>query len=102
MNHGSMKVAELARQFNMSKRNFERKFKKHVGLSPKSFSNIIRIEKCRSLIKSLNFNNLTEVSYMCNFYDQAHCVREFKSFVEETPKQYLSNVKKHSSPFKNI
>jgi AraC-like DNA-binding protein len=91
--NGSMKIDELAKKFNISRRHFERRFKKEVGLSPKQFSTIVRIEKSRSLIRSLNFNSLTEVGYECDYYDQAHFVREFKTFVKETPKQYFRRKK---------
>lgn len=91
--NGSMKIDELAKQLNMTRRHFERRFKKEVGLSPKQFSMIVRIEKTRSLIRSLNFNSLTDVGYECDYYDQAHFVREFKAFVKETPKQYFQGKK---------
>lgn len=96
-NHsGSIKNDELAKQFNMTKRHFERRFKKEVGLSPKQFSRIVRIEKARSLIRSLNFNSLTDIGYECDYYDQAHFIREFKEFVKETPKQYFQGKKQMS------
>ncbi|MEW5818050.1 MAG: AraC family transcriptional regulator, partial [Spirochaetota bacterium] len=94
--NGSLKIDELTKQLNITRRHFERRFKKEVGLSPKQFSRIVRIAKTRSLIRSLNFNSLTDVGYECNYYDQAHFIREFKAFVKETPKQYFQRKKQMS------
>lgn len=87
MSNLNKKLDALSKQLNITKRHFERKFKKEVGLLPKQFSSIVRIEKSRSMIRSLKFKSLTDVGLECDYFDQAHFIREFKTFVEETPKQ---------------
>ena len=57
---------------------------------------IVRIEKARSLIRSLNFNSLTDVGCELDYYDQAHFIRQFKSLVKETPSQYFKEKKQMS------
>ena len=93
---GSMKINDLSNCLKLTRRHFDRKFKKEVGLLPKQFSSIVRIEKSRSMIQSLKFNSLTEVSMEHDYFDQAHFIREFKAFVEETPKEYLQKKKRMS------
>lgn len=94
--NGSMKIDELARQLNITRRHLDRRFKKEVGLSPKQFSKIIRIGKARYLMRCADTTSLTDVGYDCNYYDQAHFVREFKEVVKETPKEYSQRKKRMS------
>lgn len=86
---GLIKVEEIAKRLGMSRRNCERKFKTYVGLTPKMFSRIVRIQAARLRIKTKNDSSLTEVGYETGFYDQAHFIREFKSIMNLTPKEYL-------------
>lgn len=86
---GNLKINELSKKLSLSMRQFERLFKKEVGLSPKQFSKILRMQKARSLISSKNFDSLTDISYESNYFDQAHFIKDFKVFVEETPKEYF-------------
>lgn len=91
--HGRLKNDVLAEKFSLSRRHFERRFKHETGLTVKQFSKIIRIQKARSLISLLGGNSLTEVGYECDYYDQSHFIREFKSLVRETPKNYQKRKK---------
>ena len=40
-------------------------------------------------MRSQDVESLTTVGYECDYYDQAHFIREFKDVVKLTPKQYL-------------
>jgi len=92
-NHGTLKAEELASLFSLSKRHFERRFKKEVGLSPKQFSRIVRVQKARTLMKTLQLDSLTQISYACDYFDQAHFIHDFKFFAKETPKEYINRKK---------
>lgn len=87
--YGSARIDSLSGELYLSRRQFERKFKQNVGLTPKQFSRIVRIQKARSLMRSQDVESLTTVGYECDYYDQAHFIREFKDVVKLTPKQYL-------------
>lgn len=85
---GHVRVADLAAARGVSSRSLERRFQKAVGLSPKVYAQIVRMELSRALIKSAETQTLTDIGLVANYYDQAHFIREFKTFVETTPKQY--------------
>lgn len=91
---GNVNIRELCYKFNISERNCERKFKKEIGLTPKEYSRIIRIQHTKDLISSLNTKSLVSISYENGFFDQSHFIREFKFFMNETPKGYF--VKKQN------
>ena len=90
---GNIKVIDLAKHFSLSKRHFDRRFKSEVGLSPKQFLKILRVQKARKILSNKEDNSLCEVSYDCNYFDQAHFTKEFKTFVKETPREYLHRKK---------
>lgn len=94
--HGLMKIEDLAKQFGMSRRNYERQFKTNVGLTPKRFSGIVRVQAARFQIKTQRDISLTDVGYATGFYDQAHFIREFKSIMNLTPKEYLLEKRQHT------
>ena len=84
--NGDVKITEIASDFGLSQKQFNRRFKVFTGFSPKLYSRIIRFE---SVIKShSNAQNLTDLAHLNNYYDQAHFIHEFKSFVGFTPKDF--------------
>lgn len=88
---GDISIECLCEQFSLSKRQIERIFKKEIGLSAKLFSRIIRMRNVRDTLSSLEIENLTSTGYNNGFFDQAHFIKEFKSFMNETPKNYYQN-----------
>jgi len=88
---GDISVEELSSYFDISVRQIERIFKKELGLTVKLFIRIIRLRNTRDKISSLKVDTLTNTAYDNGFFDQAHFIKEFKSFMSETPKNYYSN-----------
>lgn len=86
---GKINVEDLSKQYFLSSRQFERKFKTFSGFSPKLYSRIIRFQ---SAVNQYGNNNksLTEIAYDCGYYDQSHFIHDFKAFSGYHPKQYFS------------
>ena len=80
-------VSEIAASENISRRELERRFKYYVGLSPKQLIKIARFQKV--LNKSFKAESLTELAYLCGYYDQSHFIRDFKEFAGITPAAFL-------------
>lgn len=83
-----VKIEEIASQYFISQRQFERKFKQLSGFSPKLFSRIVRFHHACQQFGSLN--SLTQIAYDCGYYDQSHFINDFKEFSGHYPKQYFS------------
>ncbi|MGD9808105.1 MAG: helix-turn-helix domain-containing protein [Deferribacterales bacterium] len=90
---GNESVEDIASKFALSRRQFSRKFKQEAGLTPKQYLRIARIAKARSLMRDKDEVSLTTVGYECEYYDQAHFIKEFKDVVNLTPKEYHSDKK---------
>ncbi|HEY9256706.1 helix-turn-helix transcriptional regulator [Chitinophaga sp.] len=82
-------ISELARQYYLSERQFERQFKQYAGLSPKLFSRIIRFQAATSFYKR-DVMSLAGIALECGYYDQSHFINDFKAFSGLHPKQFFS------------
>jgi AraC-like DNA-binding protein len=81
-------VEQLSAQFNLSQRQFERKFTEYAGFTPKVYSRIIRFQSALSHYGS-DYKSLTDIAYECGYYDQSHFIHEFKEFSGYHPGQYF-------------
>ncbi|MNV74997.1 DNA-binding transcriptional activator FeaR [compost metagenome] len=89
-NRGLSPISELYKTLQISERQLERKFKENIGISPKYFSNIIRLQFFLKLYRTTSVKkNLTEIAYESGYYDQAHFIREFRKRVGLSPGQYI-------------
>jgi AraC-like DNA-binding protein len=87
--NGMLQVNDLLEKSYMSRRTFERKFFQKVGLSPKYYARIRRIGYLCNLIAGKKKVDWPKIFYECDFYDQAHFIKDFEEFTGRTPQQYL-------------
>lgn len=87
--NGLLHVNELIEQAYMSRRNFERKFFKKVGLSPKYYARIRRMSYIGNLIAGKAKVDWPTVFHNCEYYDQSHFIKDFIEFTGRTPQQYF-------------
>jgi AraC-like DNA-binding protein len=90
-NKGTLAIESLAAEHNISKRQFERRFKDLAGLSPKLYSRVIRFQAATQF-KLNGTRDLTEIAYACGYYDQSHFINDFREFSGYTPKEYFWNA----------
>ncbi|MFB6453878.1 helix-turn-helix domain-containing protein [Chitinophaga sp. Hz27] len=83
---------DLSTRFHISRRQYQRKFKEHLGVSPESYMRIIKFQKSLHLLKTKQYSKLSDIGFSLNYADQSHFVREFKLFSNCTPKEFLSKI----------
>ncbi len=83
---GNIKINLLSEKLNISQAQFEKRFRKIVGASPKKFASIVRL---RSVLNATNISSYTTLGLDAGYYDQAHFIKDFKSFTGLTPEQYF-------------
>jgi AraC-like DNA-binding protein len=98
-NHGQVSVTELSRQTRITRRHLERKFSSVIGLSPKQLSKTIRLQATLKVLLNKKITSLTDLAYECDYYDQAHFIKEFKEFTGLTPKEFYGDNLKMSLIF---
>jgi AraC-like DNA-binding protein len=88
---GEVKIEQLAGKFNLSEKQFERRFKKYSGFCPKLYSRIVRFESV--LQNYRHFHSLTKAAYATGYYDQSHLNNDFKKFAGFNPMKYFALTK---------
>lgn len=86
--NGLISMDILAKQNCTTVRQLERSFKKHIGISPKEFANIVRFKAALSKIKYDRKKSLLEIAYECGYYDHAHLSNEIKRYTGVVPSKF--------------
>jgi AraC-like DNA-binding protein len=76
-------------ELGVSIRQMERRFNAGVGLPPKLFCRMQRFVQVFRAIGTQP-NKWADTAVACGYYDQAHLIRDFKSFSGETPAALLA------------
>jgi len=82
----SVSVKYLLEQLGLSERQFEKRFTQAVGISPQFYIRVKRFNEAIRLMKTGQFERLTDVAHALNYYDQSHFIRDIKEFSGITPK----------------
>ena len=92
-NHGrDIKLSEVAQRFDMSVRNFNRRFKNATGQSPLQYLQQVRIETAKDLLQTSNLS-ISEVAYKVGYQDVGHFTGLFKKMLAATPRDYRATVR---------
>ncbi|MGW4075613.1 helix-turn-helix domain-containing protein [Streptomyces asiaticus] len=84
--HGRIRVGDLATETGWSRRRLERRFREQVGLPPKQFAQVLRLQEALRLQDGgLPW---AEAAALAGYYDQAHFTRAFKDRVGCTPGRF--------------
>ena len=79
---GNAAIDRLARSAGLGRRQFERRFSEHVGLSPRLFGRIVRFQRA---VRHLGAESGAAIAARCGYADQAHLIREIRRFAGQTP-----------------
>ncbi|MFC4150286.1 helix-turn-helix domain-containing protein [Micromonospora mangrovi] len=103
---GRIGVAELAAEVGWSRGHLAGRFRRELGLPPKSVARLLRFQAAyaslgRELIAApgvapVHGDGWAELAVRCGYYDQSHLIREFREFTGESPTG-LTVAGRHSS-----
>jgi AraC-like DNA-binding protein len=82
---GQLPITQVANLACLSLRQFERKCKERLGLSPKVYSRLIRFSNAYRLFERSEIPKWSEIAYLSGYYDQMHFIKDFKEFAGITP-----------------
>ena len=85
----SIKMKDLPNHVYISMRQLDRQFKEQLGISPKHYMRITRLNEVQRLLNNDYRMDLTSVAYHCGYSDQAHFINEFKSFTGALPTMFI-------------
>ena len=80
---GRISMALLSARANVSRRQLQRLFLAHVGLTPKTLARIVRVQRAAARLRS--GTALADVALACGYYDQAHMALDFRTVAQHSP-----------------
>ncbi|BCL73346.1 AraC family transcriptional regulator [Vibrio nigripulchritudo] len=87
---GSTSISKILKEDPSKRRQLERMFVKQIGVSPKQLGKLIRIQSALKMMLNQE-ENLTQIAYQNDYYDQSHFIKDFKEFTGVSPKEFLGN-----------
>lgn len=78
---------DLAAMANLSVSQFERRFRKTFGTSPKQYLLRIRVDAAAKRLAETN-DTVSAIAMDCGFHDHAHLSRSFRKLMHRTPTDY--------------
>jgi AraC-like DNA-binding protein len=81
---GTLKISALAADARVGERQLERLFQERLGVSPKHFARVVRMEHTvRSL--AAHAGTQAELAAACGYADESHLLRDFQDLAGVTP-----------------
>jgi AraC-like DNA-binding protein len=94
---GNLRIGDLEKTTGLSARQLERKFKRHLGIAPKTFARVVRFKGVEKAVSALETRAWVTLAGDFGFADQPHLVREFKAFSGLTPSAYRRAIDRPDS-----
>jgi AraC-like DNA-binding protein len=87
--HGALPVALIARELELCERTLERLFREQVGVRPKLYARIARMEWARSLAEGHGASQAA-LATLAGYADEPHLLREFRALTGVSPSALLA------------
>ena len=86
---GLIDLKTLSETARLSTAQFRKRFKTEVGISPKYFARIVRVNAIiQKLIQQPSYKKLGDIAYQFNYFDQSHFIHDFKLVTGISPKVF--------------
>ncbi len=90
-------VTTVVRESGLSHPRFIEGFRRQVGVTPKRFRRILRVQKAVRLLHSEREGSIAQVAVSCGYFDQAHLTNDFRSIAGVTPSEYRAARTEHAN-----
>lgn len=88
---GSASINVILKDDLSKRRQLERNFKKQIGVSPKQLGKVIRLQTALKMLLNQKSENLTDIAYNSEYFDQAHFIKDFREFTGINPKEFIKH-----------
>lgn len=86
--HGHVELEDLVHETGLSQRQFERKFAEQIGMGPKHYCRVARLNYVLRLKETRPDRTWTELCYEGGYFDQTHLVKDFKLLAGAAPTEF--------------
>jgi len=89
----ALTITELCEKNAISRTTLNKHFDRHICKTPSQFKKILRFRNAVNKYASdKSRNNLTDIAYSVDYFDQSHMTREFKSVTGFSPKVFFEKT----------
>ncbi|MBD1584370.1 GlxA family transcriptional regulator [Pseudoalteromonas sp. S16_S37] len=88
-----LSLANVAEQFDLSYRTFNRRFKEATGQTASDYLQSLRVESAKELLASSNLS-IQDIAISVGFNSQGLLTRAFKLKLDQTPREYRKVVRR--------
>ncbi|MBV8864732.1 MAG: AraC family transcriptional regulator [Acidobacteriaceae bacterium] len=95
---GNCKIDLLAHDTGFSMRNFQRRFRDFVGISPKLYARIVRFEwvlKTKAVAPQMSW---MAAAHEAGYHDQMHMIHDFQEFSGASPTAMFGHAEQAFTP----
>lgn len=82
---GAVRIGDVARGLDWSRKHLNQRFREEIGLGPKAVARMARFNRVLALARSDAARDWAGIAAACGYADQAHLVREFRDFAGASP-----------------
>jgi AraC-like DNA-binding protein len=91
---GHIAIDKLAASLRVNYKWLERNFRRHIGISPKSYAGLQRFLFAYCDLLHTDGRDLMRTAIQSGYYDQNHFTREFRKFTGQPPLRYLETQRR--------
>ncbi len=82
-------VRDVAKNVGLSQRRFIQVFTREVGLTPKLFCRLRRLQRAFISLRQDRLPDWSQLITECGYFDQSHFIRDFRNFSGLRPTEFL-------------
>lgn len=83
-------ISSVTDRIGFSTRHFNQLFRDQVGLTPKLYCRVRRLQKVLNLLNGKAQIDWMDIAFTCGYFDQAHLIHDFRTFADCTPREYVA------------
>jgi AraC-like DNA-binding protein len=91
-NKGVLRIDELMHHAHFSSRNIDRHFEKYLGMTPKQYAWLTRLNQVFMLMMNNKNIPIHEVIDILGYFDQAHLINDIKKYTGSTPRIFKEHL----------
>ncbi|GJL92573.1 helix-turn-helix transcriptional regulator [Hyphococcus sp.] len=86
--HGRIRCADIAAQLEISERHLRRRFRDHLGCSPKAYANQLRLTAAALTAERSAKPDWARIALRTGFHDQPHMINAFRESLSMSPCEF--------------
>lgn len=87
--NGCLSIRNVCEKAGISERSLQRHFKQRLGITPKKYSKILRVNMYLDRLMEHKSEDWLENVVNFNYHDQPHLINEFKSIIKLSPSELI-------------